>query len=151
MIFDRTRQDVENAVRIRAQKVQNGLELSEQEVEILERGTLTINALNRIEQKQDYLKQVFNGMGYFNVGTLNKAWSAQDIFKGEDFKRITNNLDILKEAFFVYSNTPNTPEPTYYYETINSIEKILNDLDLMIYDVQSKYRFCGTFNCGESI
>lgn len=151
MIFDRTRQDVDEAIQIRAEKVQNGVDLEDADIQVLERGTLTINTLNRIEEKQAELKELFNDIGYWNVPILNKEWTKFGIFNGEDFKRIINNLDILKRAFFVYSSTPLTPIATYNYQTINSIEKILFDLDLMVDDIQRRYKFCGTFNCGEDI
>ena len=33
--------------------------------------------------------------------------------------------------------------------SINALEKILHDLDVMINDVKSHYRQCGAFECGE--
>ena len=151
MIFNRTKQDVDDAIKIRAEKVQKGLELTEEDAEILEKGTMTIKTLNRIEEKQDMLKLLINDMGYWNTPISNKVWVETDIFTDADFRRIVNNLKMLREAFFVYSNTPKTPNETYHFETINSIEKILNDLDIMINDVKSHYRNCGTFNCGEKL
>ena len=151
MIFDRTQQDVDNAIRIRAEKVQTGLSLSEKEIEILERGTMTINTINRIEEAQDALKNIFNDMGYWNTPTSNKHWNGDEIFTKEDFERIVKNLGVLKNAFFVFANTPETPKARYDYESLNAIEKILNDLDLMINDVKSHYRECGTFECGGDI
>lgn len=151
MIFNRTVEDVNNAIKIRTEKVQNGLSLSQEDVEILERGTITINTLNRIEEAQDTLKSTFNDMGYWNTPISNKHWIENDIFSKDDFERIVENLNVLKNAFFVHSNTPNTPNAEYHFENINAIEKILSDLDVMINDVKSHYRWCGTFNCGENI
>lgn len=151
MIFNRTVEDVNNAIKIRTEKVQKGLSLSQEDVEILERGTITINTLNRIEEAQDTLKSTFNDMGYWNTPILNKHWIENDIFNKDDFERIVENLNVLKNAFFVHSNTPNTPNAEYHFENINAIEKILSDLDVMINDVKSHYRWCGTFNCGENI
>jgi hypothetical protein len=148
MIFDRTQSDVDAAIRLRNEKVKIFQELTEEDVEILERGTLTTNTINRIEQKQDDLKNLFNGMGYFNTNIQNKSWDFDEIFYGYDFERIVNNTNILKNAFFVYSGTPQTPSPSYDYKTFNDLEKILYDLDVMINDVKSHYRECGTFECG---
>ena len=36
----------------------------------------------------------------------------------------------------------------YHFETINSIEKILEDLDTMEDDIKALYRECGNFECG---
>lgn len=149
MIFDRTQRDVDTAILLRQEKVQNFQELTESEIEILEKGTLTINTLNRIENKQEELKNLFNVIGYWNTPIKNKFWSENEIFIVDDFSRIINNTDILKEAFFTYKHTPITPSAIYHYTNINDLEKILFDLDTMINDVKSHFRECGTFECGE--
>ena len=150
MIYDRTQGDIESALSLRMKKVQTFQELSEAEIEILERGFLTINTLNRIESKQDELKNLFNEIGYWNTPISTRQWAYTDIFKGTQFDRILYNLDVLTEAFFTYRDTPNIPDNNYRkYQTINDVEKILYDLDIMINDVKSHYRECGTFECGE--
>ena len=151
MIYDRTKSDVDAALSIRADYVQKNAELTAEQVEQLERGTITINTLNRIENKQKSLKSLFNDMGYWNTPTTNKEWQYTDIFDEVNFQRIIDNLDILCNAFFVFTSTPKTPPVSYHYEDINSLEKILFDLDVMINDVKSRYRRCGTFRCGEVI
>ena len=149
MIFDRTQNDVDTAIRLRKEKVQTFQELSENEVATLEKGTLTINALNRIEAKQEDLKGILNDMGYWNTPITNKVWGENDIFNVVDFQRILDNTNVLRQAFFVYKDTPNTPPISYYWDDINALEKILYDLDVMINDVKSNYRECGSFECGE--
>lgn len=150
MITDRTQNDVDNALKIRDEKVKAFQALSEDDVNTLERGTLTINTLNRIEEKQDELKNLLNDMGYWNTAITNKPdWAYSDIFTKVDFQRIIDNENVLKEAFFTYKDTPNTPNISFHYEDINYLEKILVDLDVMINDVKSNYHICGTFECGE--
>ena len=149
MIFDRTQNDVDTAIRLRKEKVQNFQELTENEIAILEKGMLTINTLNRIEEKQEDLKGILNDMGYWNTPITNKVWGENDIFSVVDFQRILDNTNVLRQAFFVYKDTPNTPPISYYWDDINALEKILYDLDVMINDVKSNYRECGSFECGE--
>ena len=76
-------------------------------------------------------------------------WYCTQIFDANDFQRIVDNTNILREAFFVYRQTPKTPSVSYYFKDINALEKILYDLDVMINDVKSNYRDCGTFESGE--
>lgn len=150
LIYNRTEADVENAKRIRAEKVQQGVDLTASDVEILERGTLTINTLNRIEEKQEELKNLFEEDFYFVDKIECKKWTMSDYFKQSDFDRILTNLEMLVKAYLVYTSTPAIPDGNYRkYETINDAEKILFDLDLMINDVKSHYRECGTIECGE--
>ena len=149
MIFDRTQNDVDTAILLRDTKVKNFETLTESEIATLEKGMLTINTLNRIESKQEELKNLFNEIGYWNTPIANKTWGENDIFNVDEFQRILNNTNILRQAFFVYKDTPNTPPISYYWDDINALEKILYDLDVMINDVKSHYRECGTFECGE--
>ena len=149
MIFDRTQNDVSSAISLRNEKVKNFQELTESEVLILENGTMTINTLNRIEEKQAELKNLFNDMGYWDTPIKNKSWDHTQIFDSAEFQRIIDNTNILRRAFFVYLDTPGTPPVSYHFEDINSLEKILYDLDVMINDIKSLYKECGAFECGE--
>ena len=148
MIFDRTQADVDSAIRIRKEKVQAFQPLTDVEISLLERGTITINTLNRIEQKQEELKNLINGVGYWNTPVESKAWSYTDVFDESEFARIIENLNFLRNAFFVYKDTPSTPPISYSYKDVNAIEKILYDLDVMINDVKSHYQKCGVARCG---
>ena len=158
MIFDRTQNDVDTAIRLRNEKVKfdpvtmqpiSPEELTESEIATLEKGTITYNTLNRIETKQEELKNLFNDMGYWNTSITNKVWGENDIFNVDEFQRIIDNTNVLRNAFFVYKATPNTPHISYHWQDINALEKILYDLDVMINDVKSRYKRCGTFECGE--
>ena len=153
MIFDRTQNDVDTAILLRNTKVKKFETLTESEIATLEKGTLTINTLNRIENKQEELKNLFNNMGYWNTPITNKTWGENDIFNADEFQRILDNTNVLRQAFFVYKSTPNTPPISYHYNDINALEKILYDFDNeiggMIKDVKSNYRECGTLESGE--
>jgi hypothetical protein len=152
MIYNRTQADVDAAAKIRAERVQHFVELTDEEIEILEKGTLTINTLNRIEERQEQLKNLFEEDFYFVANIENKSWSYTDFFLQEDFDRIISNLEKLKKAYLVYSDTPPIPDGNYrQYRTINDVEKILHDLDTMLNDVKSHYRECGTFESGENV
>ena len=149
MIFDRTQNDVDTAILLRDTKVKKFETLTESEIATLEKGTLTINTLNRIENKQEELKNLFNDIGYWNTPITNKVWGENDIFNVNEFRRLLDNTNVLRQAFFVYKDTPNTPPISYHWQDINALEKILYDLNVMISDVKSNYRECGTFYCGE--
>ena len=133
MIFDRTQNDVDTAIILRNTKVKfdpitmqptNTEELTESEIATLEKGTITYNTLNRIENKQDELKNLFNDMGYWNTPITNKVWNETQIFNADEFQRIIDNTITLRQAFFVYKNTPNTPPISYHWQDINALEKI---------------------------
>ena len=79
MIFNRTLNDVKDAIKIREEKVKKNVELSEDDLETLEKGFLTIQTLNRIEQKQKELSEKFVQIGYFNT-IESKSWKFGDFF-----------------------------------------------------------------------
>lgn len=148
MITDRTENDVGLAKTLRA-KLQSGQTLSDAEISVMERGTLTINTLNRIENKQAELKVLLANEGYYNTPIENKTWEHTEYFKENEFRRILNNLNVLRDAFFVYTNTPSTPSVSFHYESINALEKVLFDIETMLNDMIGRFRECGAFECGE--
>lgn len=150
MIVDRTLQDVENTKVIR-EKLGNGEQITAEDVAVLERGTLTINTLNRIENKQSELVLLLADEGYRNIDIQTRQWSYTDYFNINDLNRIISNLDVLQNNYYTYGNTPATPFPIYHYQNINDIEKNLVDIESILDDMKTRYRRCGTFNCKEVV
>lgn len=149
MVFDRTRQDVENSISIINDKIKKFIEITEEEENILARGTLNIQTLNRIEEKQAEISRELKEMGYFGEVLLNKTWDNNSIFYLADLERIIKNCQSIKNSFYYYDTTPKSANAVYHYEEINKIEKMLNDVENMIDEVKSLYNFCGSFYCGE--
>lgn len=149
MIFNRTQADVNAARKIREEKIKTFEKLTDEDINTLERGMMTINTLNRIENKQAELRSIFNSLGYWNIPDNSREWTNEDIFRKDDYQRIIDNENMLRQAFFVFASTPSTPPLSFGFEDVNSLERILYDLELMIDDVKSHYRLCGTFECGE--
>ena len=140
MIFDRTQNDVDTAIRIRREKVQTFQELTESEITTLEKGTITYNTLNRIESKQAQLQEVLKQLGYL-VDIEAKHWTESDIFDEAEFDRILRNLDELTALIAMLSTTPPIPEMQYHFQNINDIEKILFDLDFLLGNAEKNINF----------
>lgn len=147
MVFNRTQLDIDEAKSIRL-KIQKGEEITSDEISTLEKGTFTVNALNRIENKQQELYNLFISSGYFCEYVESKEWGYNDIFDENDFLRIIENGEKLRRAFFDYQNSPNQAKALYHFEEINAIEHILYDLDKNYQYMVSNWRECGTFECG---
>lgn len=148
MIFNRTLLDAKQAVTIREEKVKKGENLTADDLYILSRGFVTVEDINRIEEKQEELKTVFNEMGYYNTPIVNKSWSEESYFFKTDLERIVKNNEILRKAYYIFASTPTDARPKAYYEDLNKIEKLLYDLDQMANDMKGRLKKCGTFNCG---
>lgn len=150
MIYDRTQDDIKKAKEIILSKVNSFEELTEDDLLALKRGTITQNTINRIEQKQKELYDLFAQAGYYAPQIETKLWqNEKDFFKDADLERIINNGEVLREAFFVYSATPEKASVKYDFSNINAIEKLLYDLQSMLEYVIANYRECDTFWCGE--
>lgn len=149
MIVDRTKSDIDAALLARA-KLQNGEELSESDFVSLERGTLTIETINRIESKIKEIVLVINSMWYWNTGTIQeKTWSYSDYFKQEDFDKILYNIVKIKDAFLQKNSTPKVFGRNYRdYNVINDVETLLADSEYIIGDIRENYVFCGEVECG---
>ena len=147
MIFDRTQNDVDTAISLRNKKVKEFESLTSEEVNTLERGTITTNTLNRIENKQMELANLFSQLS-INVKIENKNWGKTQIFNRAEFQRILDNLNVLVKYFCVYSNTPNVPKISYHFEDINAIEKILFDLEELYNKALKSFVYCGITYCG---
>lgn len=148
MIFDRTAEMVENAIKIREDKIKKGEQLTDEDILVIERGFINVDTINRIESKQAELKQLFNNMGYYNTPVVSKSWRYGDYFLKSDLQRIVSNNEILKSAYFVFSTTPKSARARPHFQDFNNIEKSLYDLEIMANDMISRFRMCGTFNCG---
>ena len=149
MIFDRKKSDVDNAKTLILNKVQKNISLSDEEINTLEKGTLTINTLNRIENKQSELFSLLSSIGYYAPQIVTKTWTYDDLFTSDEFERIVKNTETLRNASLIYKNTPITPIADYYFENLNAIEKILYDIENMTSEIKSLFLECGTFECGE--
>ena len=150
MVYDRTIEDVNEAKRIAEEVIKAFQTPTQTQLDILERGMLTVTAINRIESKQEEIRQRLNEAGYYdNLGSNQTDWVAYDSFMQEDLQRLADNCKSLRNSFFVYADTPEPPKPIYHFEEINKMEKILVDLESAIQDMVSRYRECGTFNSGE--
>nr|DAH76857.1 MAG TPA: hypothetical protein [Bacteriophage sp.] len=150
MITDRTQSDINTAKNLIETKVKKFVTLTAAEIEALERGTMTINTLNRIEEKQSELKTLLNQCGYYGTDiTVKTNWKIGDMFYDVDFQRIIDNENLLRNALYTFIDTPNTPDISFGYEDINNLEKILVDIENMITIMKKNFRKSGTFKSGE--
>ena len=150
MIFDRKKSDVDSKTLI-VNKVEKNISISDEEINTLEKGTLTINTLNRIENKQSELFSLLSDIGYYAPQIVTKTWTYDDLFTSDEFERVVKNTEILRNASLIYKNTPITPIADYYFENLNAIEKILYDIENMTNEIKSLFLECGTFECGEVV
>lgn len=147
-IYDRTQEDVDRAADLNRKYVSGRITESEKREWMGNlKGALNLADLNRIERNLDALARLFN------TPVQKKNWAVGDIPRAGDYKRILDNVQKIREAWFVRFDTPPTPaQPLNTYGKWNDIERILHDLN----DTYERYRnnvcYCGTqLYAGEGI
>ena len=130
------------------EKVKNFIPLTNEELNILERGMVTNSTLNRIEAQQRQLKTNLNSMGYWNTPILTETWDTSKIFCERDFMMMVQDTMILRNAFLAFDDTPKSLNLSYSYQNLNNLERILHDLGLMVNIVKRNYLQCGNAYCG---
>ena len=148
-IYDRTPNDVNAAKKVVDDKLKKFEELTESDKNILNRGTLTTETLNRIESAERELYEAITEMGYYGSPIDTKEWSDGDLFFLGDFARIIKNAQIISDTFFALANSPRNIAAKYHYGNINNLERLLYDLNMNLNAAKSYIRECGTFECGE--
>lgn len=143
MIYDRTSADVSRAASL----IKRGKPFTEEEIDAIERGAVTLNTLNRIEGKQIELAEALNSMGY-GVNVSNKTWAEGQFFFAKDLKRLVDNTVAIRMAFGALSDTPTNPRAEYHYREFNLLERVLNDVQENIEITEGFYKICGEAECG---
>lgn len=145
-IYDRTQADVDYAKSQINYFKQNGGITDGKDL----KGCLNVDDINRIEFNTEYISDMLIALYYFN--NINKGsdkWYVSGVPSTNQINRIIDNVSKLQTAYFKPSGSPTLPTTLTHYEDVNSIEKCLYLLKVMIEDMVSSFRECGTFNCGE--
>ena len=83
--------------------------------------------------------------------TVNNVALGQKLTQAE-MRAILDNINAIRAAWYVASDTPNTPQPfNWDYQKANDIEKILLALDEFYQSVQIDKLYSGTFRAGHQI
>lgn len=145
-IYDRTQADVDYAKSQIKYFKQNGGITDGKDL----KGCLNVDDLNRIEFNTEYISDLLITLCYFNnINKHSDRWYVSSVPYVNHINRIIDNVLRLQTAYFKPSGSPTLPTTLTHYEDVNSIEKCLYLLKVMIDDMVSSFRECGTFNCGE--
>lgn len=125
LITDRTSQDV-------AQRTQKGF--------------YNVSDVTRVNSYIEYLSDVLD------LNLTVKNFSLGQILTREDFDDILDNVNTIRAAWYVASDTPQTPIAVNWdYVKANNIEKILLALDEFYQSSQIDKIYSGTFRAGNQI
>lgn len=116
------------------------------DIGVTAKGFYNTSDIERINSYISYLSDVLE-LGL----TVNNVTLGQKLTR-EQMQDIIDNVNAIREAWYVASDTPNTPQPfNWDYEKANNIEKILLALDEFYQSVQIDKLYSGTFRAGSQI
>lgn len=147
-IYDRTQADVERIKELNKKYIDNTI-TDEERQEWFEdsKGVLNVSDLNRIESNMETLSDILE------ISIETKNWIIGDIPRVSDYKRILDNLQAIREAWYTFPPTPDNPlQPLNTYKKWNDIEKILHDIDYTYTRHIKSFYYCDTeIYAGEGI
>lgn len=88
-----------------------------------------------------------------NANIVTKEWNIGDLPRISDYQLILDNINNLRQLFFLKRSTPQTPErPLNTADKWNNIELILHDMYFMYVNNEKNKYYCGNeISCGEEI
>lgn len=102
------------------------------------KGAFNLSDIQRIEGNV----QVIGGLVAAIVDV--RGWEYGDIPRVSDYVRIRENVQRIKDALMVLSDTPELPgQPLNTYQKWNDIERILHDVYGIYVRLKNSYYYCG--------
>lgn len=88
------------------------------------KGYINATDLNRIEQNTRIIAE------YIGISvSVNENWEIGELPRANDYKRIRDNVQRIRDNYMVYTGTPEVPDqPLNDYKKWNAIERILHDV-----------------------
>ena len=126
------------------------------------KGAYDYTDLNRVTEAMEFVHARPQAYGYADSyspvrirhqdGTEDLRWREDDeLMNVSLFAAYRANVAALREALPLGADTPETPQsvPEMTWDGANAIEKILQDLDLLLAVVQQSYFYSGEIYAGE--
>lgn len=151
-IYNRTQEDVNRVIELNRKYVDGSITEDEKaEWGSDMKGALNLSDITRIEDNIKALAE------FFEVSITPDPYpdkTTRSIPRvNRDYKRILDNLQVLRNSWFALSATPATPtQPLNTYQKWNDIERILHDLNYTYEGYINSFNYCGAeIYAGEGI
>nr|DAL52020.1 MAG TPA_asm: hypothetical protein [Caudoviricetes sp.] len=117
-----------------------------------EKGSYNATDLNRVGAAVKYIAERFSGYGYAVSVSPKADWSESDTPTASQMETYRGNIASLRAVIAVMAATPETPETmrALNYVKANNIERILQDLDTLITNMEQAWFFSGDLYAGET-
>lgn len=144
-VYDRTQEDVDRVKYLNEKYLAGDITKEEKEEwdtgineKLGLKGAFNLSDIRRNENNCKIIGDILN------VSVEIKNWSYGDIPRENDYARIRENVRKIRDAFMVYTGTPEIPaQPLNTYQKWNDIERILHDVYYIYVAQKNSYYYCG--------
>ena len=144
-VYDRTVADVEYALT----KIQEWKEVGATNTSDL-KGCFNLSDMNRIENNIKYLSDTLTDLYYFPTeSVVTKTWDRTGLPTVTDINRLIQGIRIIISSYYPPTNAPELPTTLISIEDVNSIERNLYRIKVILDNMLLSIRECDTFYCGE--
>ena len=115
-------------------------------------GYYNVSDLNRVEQAFEYLQTKMNGEYGFNLAlTIKTDWTKSDNITESNIEAYRQNVATIRSAITVTNDTPETPSTMRFLtaKEANDIEKILQDVEVLLDNISAAWFYSGEIYSGE--
>lgn len=117
-----------------------------------DKGYYNATDLNRVGAAVKYIAERFTVYGYAVEVSPKTDWSESDTPTASQMETYRLNIAHLRAVIAIMASTPETPETmrALNYVKANNIERILQDLDTLITNMEQAWFFSGDLYAGET-
>ena len=117
-----------------------------------DKGFYNASDLNRVGAAVKYIAERLTGYGYAVNVSPKTDWPESDTPTASQMETYRGNIASLRAVIAVMASTPETPESmrALDYVKANDIERILQDLDTLITNMEQAWFFSGDLYAGET-
>lgn len=117
-----------------------------------DKGYYNVTDLNRVGAAVKYIAKQFTGYGYAVEISPKTDWSESDTPTASQMETYRLNIANLRAVIAIMASTPKTPETMRFldYLKANDIERILQDLNTLITNMEQAWFFSGDLYAGET-
>lgn len=117
-----------------------------------DKGFYNATDLNRVFDAVAYIAERFTDCGYAVAVSPKTDWSESDTPTASQMETYRLNIAHLRAVIAIMASTPETPETmrALNYVKANNIERILQDLDTLITNMEQAWFFSGDLYAGET-
>lgn len=133
LITDRTKADVDRLEALMTKGWDKLTEAERQEyLGVSHKGAYNASDLNRVGAAVNYVAELLTEWGYPYAPNMRTDWTAADYSYAADLREYLAAVEGLRERLAVFENTPNTPDWVGDHQQANDIEKIIEDVHLLL-------------------